>query len=90
MSTNQLREAAGGARNQSPVQVFSGFMDKLKPQLALALPNHLSSDRMARLALSAFSSSQQLQRCTHISIASSIMSSSFTVSGSTSNLRQAR
>lgn len=73
MSTNQLREAAGGARNQSPVQVFSGFMDKLKPQLALALPNHLSSDRMARLALSAFSSSQQLQRCTHISIASSIM-----------------
>ena len=73
MSTNQLREAAGGARNQSPVQAFSGFMDKLKPQLALALPNHLSSDRMARLALSAFSSSQQLQRCTHISIASSIM-----------------
>jgi len=73
MSTNQLKEAATGQRQITPVQAFSGFMEKLKPQLELALPKHLSTDRMARLALTAFSSNQQLQRCTHLSIAASMM-----------------
>lgn len=73
MSTNQLKEAATGQRQITPVQAFSSFMDKLKPQLELALPKHLSTDRMARLALTAFSSNQQLQRCTHLSIAASMM-----------------
>lgn len=73
MSTQQLKEAAGGGRAANPVTVFSNFMDKLKPQLALALPKHLSNDRMARLALTAFSTSPALQRCSHQSIAASIM-----------------
>lgn len=73
MSTSQLKEAATGQRQITPVQAFSGFMDKLKPQLELALPKHLSTDRMARLALTAFSSNQQLQKCTHLSIAASMM-----------------
>lgn len=73
MSTSQLKEAATGQRQITPVQAFSGFMDKLKPQLELALPKHLSTDRMARLAMTAFSSNQQLQKCTHLSIAASMM-----------------
>lgn len=73
MSSTQLKEAATGQRQITPVQAFSGFMDKLKPQLELALPKHLSTDRMARLALTAFSSNQQLQKCTHLSIAASMM-----------------
>jgi recombination protein RecT len=48
-------------------------MDKLKPQMTLALPKHLTADRMARLALTAFSTSPKLQQCTHQSIAASIM-----------------
>ena len=58
---------------KSPVKVFSEFMDKLKPQLALALPKHLSADRMSRLALTAFSTSPQLRDCDMKSIAASIM-----------------
>jgi len=73
MSTNDLRQAVGAQRVAKPVTEFSNFMDKLKPQLALALPKHLTSDRMARLAMTAFSTSQHLQRCTHQSIAASIM-----------------
>lgn len=73
MSNNQLREAASGGGQLSPTKQFSNFMDSLKGQLALALPKHLTADRMARLALTAFSSSTQMQRCTHKSIASSIM-----------------
>lgn len=60
-------------RDQSPVAQFSSFMDKLKPQLALALPKHMTADRMARLALTAFSTSPKLQQCEPRTIAASIM-----------------
>ncbi len=58
---------------KSPVQQLSSFMDKIKPQLALALPKHLTADRMARLALTSFSTSEKLQQCDPHSIAASIM-----------------
>lgn len=48
-------------------------MDKLKPQLARALPAHMNADRMARLALTAFSTTPELQQCSQKSIAGSIM-----------------
>lgn len=60
-------------QDKSPVAVFSNFMDKIKPQLALALPKHMTADRMARLALTAFSTSPKLQECDPKSIAASIM-----------------
>lgn len=59
--------------NKNAVTVFGGFMEKLKPQLALALPKHLSADRMARLAMTAFSTNAKLQECDQMSIAASIM-----------------
>lgn len=71
MSANQLRQATG--QQQNPVSQLSTFMDKIKPQLGLALPKHLNADRMARLALTAFSTTPALQKCTHKSIAASIM-----------------
>lgn len=58
---------------QNPIKEFSGFLDKLKPQLALAMPKHLNADRMARLALTAFSGNRDLQQCTPQSIAGSLM-----------------
>lgn len=61
------KNAAGGLKE------FNGFMEKLKPQMALALPKHLNADRMTRLALTAFSTSLQLQQCDFKSIAASIM-----------------
>lgn len=66
MSTNVTPQS-------NPVAAFSGFMDKFKPQLALALPKHMTADRMARLALTAFSTSTNLQKCDAKSIAASIM-----------------
>jgi recombination protein RecT len=61
------------AKQPSNITVFSNFMDKVKPQLALALPKHMTADRMARLAMTAFSSSPQLQNCDQKSIAAAIM-----------------
>ncbi|MHB0992647.1 MAG: recombinase RecT [Burkholderiales bacterium] len=75
MSAEQLKQVATGKQTESknPVAVFSNFMDKFKPQMALALPKHMTADRMARLALSAFSSSPKLQECDAKSIAASVM-----------------
>jgi recombination protein RecT len=56
-----------------PASKFSGFLDKFKPQLALALPTHMNADRMARLALTAFSSTPALQKCEPRSILASLM-----------------
>ncbi len=58
---------------QSPVTAFSRTLDRMKPQMALALPKHMSADRMARLALTAFSTSKALQNCRTDSILASLM-----------------
>ena len=63
-------------RQANPVTEFSRFMDRMKPQMALALPKHLTADRMARLALTAFSTTPKLQECNPNSIAASIMTAS--------------
>lgn len=60
-------------KQQTPVAAFSGFMEKLKPQLARALPAHMNADRMTRLALTAFSTTPALQECSQNSIAGAIM-----------------
>jgi recombination protein RecT len=73
MTTDRLRAVATGNKADTPVAKFSGFLDKLKPQLEVALPRHLKADRMARLALTAFSTNADLQQCTPQSIAASIM-----------------
>lgn len=73
MTASGLRAAATGEKAPSPIAVFGTFLDKLKPQLAVALPKHLNADRMARLAMTAFSSTPELQKCTAQSIAGSLM-----------------
>ncbi len=72
MSTSALKAAASGEK-RNPIAEFGGFMEKFKPQLALALPKHLTADRMSRLALTAFSTSAKLQECNAKSIAAAIM-----------------
>ena len=73
MTTQALRAVATGKTGETPVAKFSSFLDKLKPQLALALPKHMNADRMSRLALTAFSTNADLQACSPQSIAGSIM-----------------
>jgi recombination protein RecT len=73
MSTSDLRTAATGKAPANPLVAFSSFMDKFKPQLALALPKHMTADRMARLALTSFSTTPALQKCEPRSIAAAVM-----------------
>lgn len=65
-----------GTREVSKVTEFSRFLEKLKPQMSLALPKHLSADRMARIVLTEFSKTPALQSCSMNSIAACIMTAS--------------
>jgi len=73
MTASALKEAATGEKAPSKLAVFSTFLDKFKPQLSLALPKHLNVDRMARLAMTAFSTTPHLDECSANSIAGSLM-----------------
>ena len=68
-----IADLQGQKKPATGIAAFSNFLDKLKPQMALALPKHLNADRMARLALTAFSTTAGLQDCDPKSIAASIM-----------------
>jgi recombination protein RecT len=77
MSTAELKtQVTGKPSGDNPIAAFSGFLDKFKPQMALCLPKHLTPDRMARLAVTAFSTTPKLQRCEPKSIVASIMTAS--------------
>lgn len=47
----------------SPAKTLNDFMDKYKGQIALALPKHITADRMVRLVMTTFSQNPTLQKC---------------------------
>lgn len=57
----------------SPAKSLSDFMEKYKNQIALALPKHISADRMVRLAMTSFSQNKGLQSCDMHSIFASVV-----------------
>lgn len=73
----RLRDAAtapaDAASGPSPLVKLQSMLEKYKEQMALALPKHLTPDRMCRLALSEFSKNEKLQQCESKSIIASVM-----------------
>lgn len=55
-SSNKKTELA----TTSPRQVAQNYLEKMKPEIAKALPAHMSHERMTRIALSAVNSNPQL------------------------------
>jgi recombination protein RecT len=54
MASTTIDKITRGEKPESPVAKFAAFMDKLKPQMALALPKHITADRMVRLVMTTF------------------------------------
>lgn len=67
--TNALVDQQGANK----IKEFNSYLERLKPQIALAIPQHMKADRMARLAMTAFSSNPEMQKCGFQSIAASLM-----------------
>lgn len=65
-----------GAPRKSPVNELRVYLEKLKPQMAMALPKHLNADRMTRIALTEFSKNAALKNCSFDSIAACVMTAS--------------
>lgn len=57
----------------SPAKNLHSFLERYKSQIALALPKHITADRMVRLAMTSFSQNAQLQNCDPQSIFASII-----------------
>lgn len=58
---------------KTPQAQLQHYFTQHKAQLLAALPKHLNPDRMARLAMTAFSQSKELQKCDPKSVFSSII-----------------
>lgn len=52
---------------------LAAMVDKLGPQIARALPRHLTPDRMARVVLTALRTTKNLAKCDQVSFAGCIM-----------------
>jgi recombination protein RecT len=73
MTSTTIDKIKSGEKPANPVAQFGGFLERFKPQLSMALPKHLNADRMARLALTAFSQNPALQQCEPRTIVASLM-----------------
>lgn len=60
----------------SPLATLQGLLDKYKGQIAVALPKHITPERMIRVALTAVSQSPKLQECDPLSICGAIVQAS--------------
>lgn len=60
------------ATKERPTTI-SGFLEKYRSQIEKALPQHVTVDRMSRMALTAINSSSQLKKCTPESLFASII-----------------
>lgn len=75
MSTERLKTALAQPNgNGSTARAgFPELLEKMKPQIALALPRHLNADRMARIAMTEWRKNPKLAECTMDSLLGSII-----------------
>ena len=55
---------------------FHALLKRMQPQIEKALPKHISGDRMARVALTAYNSNPKLKECDSMSILAAVLRSS--------------
>lgn len=73
---NKLQaKATGTIKTTSPNAGMKQMLDKMKNEIAAALPSMVSSERFQRVALTAFSSNPKLQECDPVSFIGAMMES---------------
>ena len=70
----QPRKNDGEIERSQKERALAGLLQSLGPQIARALPRHLTPDRMARVCLTAIRTAPALADCTKESFVASIMS----------------
>lgn len=75
MSTDTLTNklATKAETGTSPAKDFTKLLEQMKPQIAAALPKHVTPDRISRIALTAYRNNEKLRQCSSMSILASVM-----------------
>lgn len=60
------------APRDQPVTLFQ-YIERMKPEIARALPKHMDADRMARLAITLLRKNPDLLKCTQVSFGACLM-----------------
>jgi recombination protein RecT len=58
---------------QAKVATIRSLLDKMKPQIALALPKHMNPDRLLRIALTSIAKTPKLLECSQQSLAAACL-----------------
>lgn len=69
----QLAQRANPTAKPDPARTIAAYLEKMKPQIAMALPKHLTADRLARIALTNIRLSPKLLECSIESLMGAIM-----------------
>ncbi len=67
---NQVTKKSDIQNNHNTIR---DMLDKLKPQMAMAMPSHMTPDRMVRIALTELRKSPKLCECDPLSFVASVM-----------------
>jgi len=75
VATTSLTDIAAGnkPKAETPIAKAEAYLKAYQPQMALALPKHLTADRMTRLALTSLSTNTKLLECDPKSLAGAII-----------------
>lgn len=58
---------------QTKIHTVRGLLDRMRPEIARALPKHLTTDRLLRVALTSITKTPELLECSPQSLASAIL-----------------
>lgn len=75
--TPQPQQRAVGLREKrADLGTMQHLFDQYKSQIAMALPKHMTPERMIRIALTALTTTPALQKCNALSVAASVVQAS--------------
>lgn len=60
-------------REAKPVDIVRAALERMRPQLAMALPRHLTADRLLRVAMTAIQTTPKLLECDRTSLYRAVM-----------------
>ncbi|MFC3797929.1 recombination protein RecT [Cohnella sp. GCM10012308] len=69
----QQAATTGNAPAATPSQTIGAYMERMKSQIAEALPKHMSIDRLSRIALTTIRTNPKLLECTVPSLMAAVM-----------------
>lgn len=67
-TTELVKQGERGVAQKSPINTLRDLLDKMRPQLGMALPKHVDVDRMVRICLTTVQRNPKLLDCTRDSL----------------------